>query len=117
MRSIQTITTMGVLILLSSCGGNTGTTTSLSTLFDGAASAIAPVVESIVQSTSEKISISPLAITASAPVSYYAASRFLEQASWGPTPQSIADVQSMGMSAWIDQQLFSLLHSPTHPTM
>ena len=117
MRSLQTITTMGLLIMLSSCGGNSSTTTSLSNLFDGAASAIAPVIESIVQSTSDKASINPLAITASAPVSYYAASRFLEQASWGPTPQSIADVQSMGMSAWIDQQLLqppSLSNAPDY---
>jgi uncharacterized protein (DUF1800 family) len=37
-------------------------------------------------------------------VSAYAAARFLEQASWGPTPQSVQEVQRLGMSAWIDQQ-------------
>lgn len=37
-------------------------------------------------------------------VSAYAAARFLEQASWGPTPQSVQEVQRIGMSAWIDQQ-------------
>ena len=37
-------------------------------------------------------------------VSAYAAARFLEQASWGPTPQSVQDVQRLGMSGWIDQQ-------------
>ena len=105
MRSLKTITAVGLLILLSSCGGNSGTSSSLSNLFDGATSAISPVVDSIVKGTSDKSSLNPLAITTSAPVSYYAAARFLEQASWGPTPQSIADVQSMGMSAWIDQQL------------
>ena len=38
-------------------------------------------------------------------VSYYAAARFLEQASWGPTPESIAEVQRLGFSAWIDKQI------------
>jgi uncharacterized protein (DUF1800 family) len=37
-------------------------------------------------------------------VSAFAAARFLEQASWGPTPQSVQEVQRLGMSAWIDQQ-------------
>lgn len=37
-------------------------------------------------------------------VSAYAAARFLEQASWGPTPQSVQEVQSLGMAGWIDQQ-------------
>lgn len=35
----------------------------------------------------------------------YAAARFLEQASWGPTPAAIAEVQSLGMAGWIDKQL------------
>jgi uncharacterized protein (DUF1800 family) len=37
-------------------------------------------------------------------VSAYAAARFLEQASWGPTPQSVQEVQRLGMAGWIDQQ-------------
>jgi len=36
---------------------------------------------------------------------FYAASRFLEQASWGPTPQTVAEVRRLGYSAWIDKQL------------
>lgn len=35
----------------------------------------------------------------------YAAARFLEQASWGPTPEAVAEVQRLGISAWIDQQI------------
>ena len=35
----------------------------------------------------------------------FAAARFLEQASWGPTPQSVQEVQRLGMAGWIDQQL------------
>lgn len=38
-------------------------------------------------------------------VSAYAAARFLEQSSWGPTPQTIAQVQAVGFSAWLDAQL------------
>jgi uncharacterized protein (DUF1800 family) len=37
----------------------------------------------------------------------HAAARFLDQATWGPTPASIAEFQSMGISAWLNQQ-FSL---------
>lgn len=32
------------------------------------------------------------------------ASRLLDQASWGPTPTDIANVQSLGLSSWIDAQ-------------
>jgi len=38
-------------------------------------------------------------------VSDAAASRFLEQASWGPTTSSIALVKEIGFSAYIDQQI------------
>lgn len=37
-------------------------------------------------------------------VSYVAAARFLEQASWGPDPESVARVQQIGMDAWIQEQ-------------
>jgi len=38
-------------------------------------------------------------------VTAYAAARLLEQASWGPTPQSVQEVQRLGMAGWIDQQI------------
>jgi uncharacterized protein (DUF1800 family) len=38
-------------------------------------------------------------------VSYLAAARFLEQASWGPDAASIAHVQDIGFDAWITEQL------------
>ena len=38
------------------------------------------------------------------PVTARAAARFLDQASWGPTPDSIAQVQSMGFSTWLEAQ-------------
>lgn len=37
-------------------------------------------------------------------VSAYAAARFLEQASWGPTPNSVAEVQALGFEAWLEKQ-------------
>jgi len=43
--------------------------------------------------------------SAPAPVTPAAAARFLQQASWGPTPASIAEVQSLGMAGWIDAQI------------
>src|SRR5580658_5174414 len=33
-----------------------------------------------------------------------AAARFLDQATWGPTPASIAQVQAMGFTAWLQSQ-------------
>jgi uncharacterized protein (DUF1800 family) len=47
----------------------------------------------------------------------YAAARFLDQASWGPTPSSVAEVQSLGIEAWIDKQLglrASILNAPNY---
>ncbi len=38
-------------------------------------------------------------------MSYDAAARFLRQASWGPTPDSIAHVQQVGFSTYIDEQI------------
>ena len=37
-------------------------------------------------------------------VSYLAAGRFLEQASWGPSPESIAHLQEVGFDAWLAEQ-------------
>lgn len=45
-----------------------------------------------------------LAGSANAQPSASAAARFLEQASWGPTTASIAEVQKLGFSPWIDSQ-------------
>lgn len=42
--------------------------------------------------------------TATAPVTARAAARFLDQATWGPTPASIAQVQSMGFQDWLQGQ-------------
>src|SRR5579862_3574914 len=37
-------------------------------------------------------------------VSYLAAARFLEQASWGPSAESIAHLQDLGFDAWLNEQ-------------
>ena len=42
--------------------------------------------------------------TASGAVTARAAARFLDQATWGPTPASIAQVQQMGMTNWLAAQ-------------
>lgn len=50
-------------------------------------------------------------------VNAYAAARFLEQASWGPTPAAVAEVQRLGFDAWIEQQLgyrASVLNAPNY---
>ncbi len=39
------------------------------------------------------------------------AGRFLEQAAFGPTPQELANVHSMGMSGWLDSQ-FAMAETP-----
>lgn len=49
--------------------------------------------------------------------SYFAAARFLEQASWGPSPQAVDEVQRLGYAAWIDRQLAApptLLKAPNY---
>ena len=47
-------------------------------------------------------------------VNAFAAARFLEQASWGPTPAAVAEVQRLGIEGWIDQQL-ALRYSDLNP--
>ncbi len=47
----------------------------------------------------------PLAIGAKKPlVTYAAAFRFLEQASWGPTPADVLALQEVGFANWLSQQ-------------
>ena len=48
-------------------------------------------------------------------VSFYAASRFAEQASFGPTPALVAELQAKGFEKWIDEQ-FALPASTIDPT-
>jgi uncharacterized protein (DUF1800 family) len=45
------------------------------------------------------------AINATTKVNHYAASRFLEQASMGPSPAMVAQVKSQGLDPWIASQM------------
>jgi hypothetical protein len=66
-------------------------------------------------------------ITSSAPVdiqtgvaqprlSYAAAARFLQQASFGPQPESIMHLQQTGMQGWLDEQFtMQPVSNPDHP--
>ncbi len=52
-------------------------------------------------------------------VPYSSAVRFLEMTTWGPTPQSVVDVQNMGTSAWLAAQFAtpaSTWPDPDNPT-
>jgi uncharacterized protein (DUF1800 family) len=48
--------------------------------------------------------ISGFSQSSSPPISASAAARFLDQASWGPTPASIAQLQQMGTASWLAAQ-------------
>ena len=50
------------------------------------------------------LAASAFAQTTSPAISARAAARFLSQATWGPAPSSIAEVQSMGFGAWLQAQ-------------
>lgn len=64
--------------------------------------------ESTAGGTSASYSAGQVAAPSTAPkVTYFAAARFLEQATWGATPERIAEVQALGFEAWIERQ-FSL---------
>ena len=54
--------------------------------------------------TNSALWVQPIAV-ASPKVSYLAAARFLEQAAWGPDAATIAHVQAIGFSAWLDEQM------------
>jgi uncharacterized protein (DUF1800 family) len=64
-------------------------------------------------------SVSPAAILAVGPanpkVSYNAAYRFLEQATFGPDPASIAHVQQVGFDQWLNEQLNAPVSDYTDP--
>lgn len=48
--------------------------------------------------------VTPASTETAPQVSFYAASRFADQASFGATPELIAEIQSMGFERWIDAQ-------------
>lgn len=69
---------------LSSCGGGRPT---------GSDQAVVPLSAGQVASP-----------TAAPKVTHYAASRFAEQASFGPTPALVAEIRAKGFEKWIDEQ-------------
>jgi len=54
--------------------------------------------------SNSKIAIAAVG-SANPKMSYLAAARFLEQASWGPNAESIAHLQDIGFDAWITEQM------------
>jgi uncharacterized protein (DUF1800 family) len=50
-------------------------------------------------------------ITPSTTLSYAAARRFLQQATWGPTPASIRHLQDVGIDTWLNEQ-FDPMRTP-----
>ncbi|MGB7758667.1 MAG: DUF1800 domain-containing protein [Bryobacteraceae bacterium] len=56
--------------------------------------------------------------TTSAAMSDRAAGRFLDQAAWGPTPASIAELEQMGINAWLTAQFaLSTSNLPDQPLL
>jgi uncharacterized protein (DUF1800 family) len=49
-------------------------------------------------------------------VTHYAAARFAEQASFGPTPELVAQIRAQGFERWIDQQM-ALPLAPIDPAV
>lgn len=54
---------------------------------------------------------------AAAVVSERAASRFLEQASWGPTPESVLRVQQIGFEKYIEEQFEAVMSDYPEPPL
>lgn len=86
-RTVPALLALGAALLLAGCGAGDGS--SGAAAGPGAANLSGQVRP-------------PAAVPA---LSFHAASRFLEQAAWGPTPAAVADVQARGFAAWIDAQL------------
>ncbi len=75
-----------LLVLLSACGGDNGSG--------------APPAPPAPSNSQGQVAAPALAQK----VSFYAASRFAEQASFGPTPALVAELQAKGFERWIDEQ-------------
>jgi len=79
---LRKLTILPVLALLVSCGGGDSSLTANLT----------GQVAALTNSTANK-------------ATHFAASRFLEQASMGPSPSSVAQVKALGIEGWIDSQM------------
>lgn len=88
---------------------------------DGDGDGVSKLVEILMGTNpASSTSVPPLALadlaedgfTGSQPVGDAAASRFLAQATWGPTWETIAEVKTLGFDAWITQQLNDHFREP-----
>ena len=90
--------TLSLVLVLTACGG-------------GSAPDAAPNVQT--KATAEPVAsagqVAPAA--AAAKLSFFAASRFAEQVSFGPTPALVAEIQAKGFEKWIDDQ-FAVAATP-----
>ena len=83
----EMVCTIVVALGLAGCGGGS-----------------APVA-SITSSSTTPLSAGQVASPSAAPkVTHYAASRFAEQATFGPTPALVAELRAKGFERWIDEQ-------------
>ncbi|HEX5357504.1 MAG TPA: DUF1800 domain-containing protein [Aquabacterium sp.] len=92
-RVARTVLTVGLAIVLASCGGGSGSSS-----------------ETANPGGNMRISAAML------PANSSDAYRFLTQASFGPTPESVARVSQIGYDNWIDEQ-FALPLQSTHQQM
>lgn len=91
LRLLATISASSIVILTTSCSRNDD------------------VISSPVNSSGQ------VAATTNNAVTLYAAARFADQVSFGPTPTLVAEIQSKGFSQWIDDQ-FALPVSKVDPS-
>lgn len=91
LRLLATISASSIFILTTSCSRNED------------------VISSPVNSSGQ------VAATTDNAVTLYAAARFADQVSFGPTPALVAEIQSKGFSRWIDDQ-FALPVSKVDPS-
>ena len=85
-RRVPALCALGALVLtLIGCGESKQTATASAALPSPSAGQVAPA-------------------SAAPKASFYAASRFAEQASFGPTPALVAELQTKGFERWIDEQ-------------
>ena len=91
-RTTTAALTLALVLVLTACGG-------------GSTPDAAPNVQA--KATAEPVAsrgqVAPAA--AAAKVSFFAASRFAEQVSFGATPALVAEIQAKGFEKWIDDQM------------
>ncbi|TFW29803.1 DUF1800 domain-containing protein [Duganella callida] len=97
------------LLILSACGGGDGQNLSSSNDANTFVATAGLVVQGGAGASSSRVvqggaAAAPTAAVAASPISPAEASRFLAQATFGPTEKSINDVAASGQAAWIEAQ-------------